>query len=107
MWPLGEITNAPQVLIKIRILTEILQITHMEKKQLAKEVERLSGQLLKKEHSRRDDIKTKQVEINRLTAEIDDLKKQLQIKNTQVQQSLILFTRCANTSKCLDYSMIS
>ena len=38
------------------------------------------------EQSRRVDTKTKQVEINRLTAEIDDLKKQLQIKNTQVKE---------------------
>ena len=53
-----------------------------EKKQLRKEAEKIKGQLLK---MKSDDGKTKQVEIDRLTAEIDDLKGQLQIKSTEVK----------------------
>ena len=56
-----------------------------EKDQLAKEVERLQGELLKIQQTKNDDGKRKQAEIDQLTKEIGDLRGQLQIKNAQVK----------------------
>ena len=56
-----------------------------EKDQLAKEAERLQGELLKMQQTRNDDGKWKQAEIDQLIKEIGDLREQLQIKNAQVK----------------------
>lgn len=57
-----------------------------EKDQLAKEVERLQGELLEVQLIRSDDGKTKQAEMDRLTEQLGDLRGQLQIKNRQVKE---------------------
>ena len=67
---------------EVEDLQRLASTREAEKKQLRKEAEKIKGQLLKMKN---DDGKTKQVEIDRLTAEIDDLKGQLQIKSTEVK----------------------
>ena len=67
---------------EVEDLHRLASTREAEKKQLRKEAEKIKGQLLK---MKSDDSKMKQVEIDRLTAEIDDLKGQLQIKNTEVK----------------------
>jgi peptidoglycan hydrolase CwlO-like protein len=57
-----------------------------EKDQLAKEIERLRGELLEMQQARSDDGKTKQAEINRLTEQLSKLRGQLQIKDGEVEE---------------------
>jgi DNA repair exonuclease SbcCD ATPase subunit len=57
-----------------------------EKDQLAKEVERLRGELLEMQKIRSDDGKTKQAEIDRLTEQLGKLRGQLQIKDSEVEE---------------------
>ena len=56
-----------------------------EKDQFAKEVERLQGELLAMKQTTNDDSKTKQAEIDRLTEENGNLRRQLVIKSGQVE----------------------
>ena len=70
----------------VKALSQLASTHGKEKEQLAlaKEAERLKRELLVMQQTRTNEGRTKQAEIDQLTAEIDDLKGQLRIKNTQV-----------------------
>ena len=57
-----------------------------EKDQLAKEVQKLRGELLEVQRTENDDGKAKQAEIDQLTEQLGDFRGQLQIKNRQVKE---------------------
>ena len=66
---------------QVKDLNRLASTRGEEKDRLAREVEKLKGEL---EQSRVDVSKTNQVEIGRLTVENSDLKRQLQDKNAQI-----------------------
>ena len=90
---LGEKNAALQIEI------DYVQVKDVEMKDLslnllARKFEELKGQLLKMKQIT-DDGKIKKVEISQLAAEIDDLKRQLQDKNTQIKD----LTQLASTKE--------
>ena len=70
---------------QVKDLSQLASTRGEEKEWLAREVERLKGELQKIEQTKSEGSKTKKVEIDRLTAEISDLKRQLHDKNAQIR----------------------
>ena len=72
--------------IQIQDLSQSANHQGVEKERLAKETEKLKGELVMLRQSRTDDGKTRQAEIDRLTGEMRNLREQLQAKSTQIEQ---------------------
>ena len=70
---------------QVEELRHLANIREAEKKQLRKEADKIKGQLLKMEQMRSDTGKTKQIRVDQLTSENDDLKSQLQIRSSQIE----------------------